>query len=297
MSPFIQQCLSRNVLKSLLKGGNMGLDYNKAFGGVTAFYRSAIGTSSSEVQIPLPQEEKPRTKPDELTDVEIEQAIVPLFDYFDANLQTLNTYLSDTAKEMVMTRVWKEILTVIEGLLIPPLSDVTSDMKPLTDKEVDIAFKWLRASFLLRACRMPGGNLKSLSSSCEIISTLGGRVPYRWRCCKTKSTATLSPFAYIMIGIRESDPVLRQFDITDRNPLLMQRCADGRVRPHDAAIPPQLDHDEETCQERIPATEPGYHKRAEEGEEAGEGERGHQWRDDHENTEDEVRICASSSFA
>lgn len=76
--------------------------------------------------------------------MEIEQAITPLFDFFDANLPTLNTYLSDSAKDMVMIRVWKEILTVIEGLLIPPLSNIESEMKPLTDKEVDIAFKWLK---------------------------------------------------------------------------------------------------------------------------------------------------------
>ncbi|PPQ80348.1 hypothetical protein CVT25_003631 [Psilocybe cyanescens] len=144
MSPFIQQCLSRNVLKTLLKSRDAGLDYNKALGNVTALYRSALGGTSSEPQIPLPSTEKPRVRPEELTDVEIEQAILPLFDYFDANLQTLNTYLSDTAKEMVMTRVWKEILTIIEGLLIPPLSDVASDMKPLSDKEVDIVFRWLK---------------------------------------------------------------------------------------------------------------------------------------------------------
>ncbi|KAJ7756230.1 hypothetical protein B0H16DRAFT_1539076 [Mycena metata] len=144
MSPFIQQCLSRNVLKTLLKAGGSGLDYNKALSNVTGLWASALGTSSSEVQIPLPSAEKPRLRPDELTDVEIEQAILPLFDYFDANLQTLNTYLSDTAKEMVMTRVWKEILTIIEGLLVPPLSDVSSDMKPLSDKEVDVVFKWLK---------------------------------------------------------------------------------------------------------------------------------------------------------
>ncbi|KAG6841782.1 hypothetical protein C0991_006666 [Blastosporella zonata] len=144
MSPFIQQCLSRSVVKSLMKPGNSALDYNKALGNVTALYRSAIGTASNEIQIPLPQNEKPRVRPEELTDVEVEQAILPLFDYFDANLQTLNTYLSETAKEMVMTRVWKEILTVLEGLLIPPLSDVSSDMKPLSDKEVDIVFKWLK---------------------------------------------------------------------------------------------------------------------------------------------------------
>ncbi|KAF9021669.1 hypothetical protein BDZ89DRAFT_1071208 [Hymenopellis radicata] len=144
MSPFIRQCLSRSVVKTLIKGGTQGLDYNKALGNVQAFYRSAMGTSSSEVQIPLPQGEKPRLRPEDLTDVEIEAAILPLFDYFDANLQTLNMHLSETAKEKVMTRVWKEILAVIEGLLIPPLSDVASDMKPLSDKEVDIVFKWLK---------------------------------------------------------------------------------------------------------------------------------------------------------
>jgi len=144
MSPFIQQCLSRNVVKTLMKSRDQGLDYNKALGNVTALYRSAIGTTTTEPQIPLPQMEKPRLRPEELTDVEVEQAILPLFDYFDANLQTLNTYLSDTAKEMVMTRVWKEILNIVEGLLIPPLSDASSDMKPLSDKEVDIVFKWLK---------------------------------------------------------------------------------------------------------------------------------------------------------
>ncbi|TFK48247.1 hypothetical protein OE88DRAFT_562689 [Heliocybe sulcata] len=144
MVPFIQQCLSRTTLKTLLKTGSYSLDYNKALGNVTALYRSALGASSSEVQIPLPDTEKPRVRPDQLTDVELEQALSPLFDYFDANLQTFNTYLSDEAKEMVMTRVWKEILNVIEGMLIPPLSDVPSEMKPLTDKEVDVVFKWLK---------------------------------------------------------------------------------------------------------------------------------------------------------
>jgi hypothetical protein len=147
MSPLIRQSLSRNVLKTLTKTG-YSLDYNKAFGNVTALYRSAVGQASNEVQIPLPSEEKPRIRPEDLTDVQIEQVLAPLFDYFDTNLPTLNTYLTDTAKQMVMTRIWKEILTVIEGLLIPPLSDVPSDLKPLTDKEVDIVFKWLKVCAL-----------------------------------------------------------------------------------------------------------------------------------------------------
>lgn len=149
MSPFIHQCLSRAVIKSLVKTGSAyGLDYNKALGNVTALYRSALGSSANEVQIPLPEAERmaatAKIKPEELTDVEIEQAIVPLFDYFDENLQTLNTYLSETAKEKVMTRVWKEILATIEGLLVPPLSDTSSELKPLSDKEADIVYKWLK---------------------------------------------------------------------------------------------------------------------------------------------------------
>jgi hypothetical protein len=150
MSPFIRQSLSRPVLKALVKGDSK-LDYNKALGNVTALYRSALGGSASEVQIPLPADEKPRVKPGELTDVEMEQAIVGLFDYFDANLNTLNTYLGDSTKEMVMTRLWKEILATIEGLLIPPLSEAPSDLVPLTDKEVDIVFKWLKVCIFFQS--------------------------------------------------------------------------------------------------------------------------------------------------
>jgi hypothetical protein len=148
MGPFIQQSLSRNILKTLIKSGTVGLDYNKTLSNVKGLWSSVSGSNSSEVQIPLPSSEKPRVRPEDLTDVEIERAIVPLFDYLETNLQTLNTYLSDTAKEMVMTRVWKEILTILEGLLIPPLSDMSSEMKPLSDKEVDIVFKWLKVCLI-----------------------------------------------------------------------------------------------------------------------------------------------------
>lgn len=147
MSPMISQSLSRSVVKSLIKPTtNTGsLDYNRVLGNVRGFYTSALGGSpSSEVQVPPPPSEGSRTRPGELTDVEVEQAIVPLFDYFDANLLTLNTHLSDATKEQVMAKVWKEILVIIEGLLIPPLSENPSDMKPLSDKEVDIVFKWLK---------------------------------------------------------------------------------------------------------------------------------------------------------
>ena len=104
MSSFIHQSLSRGVLKSLVKDDSK-LNYNRTLGKVATLYRSALGSTSSEVQISLPTDEKLRVKPGEFTDVELEQAIVALFDFFDANLQTLNTYLCDSIKERVMTRL------------------------------------------------------------------------------------------------------------------------------------------------------------------------------------------------
>lgn len=153
MTPFIQQSLSRAVLKALVKpgpgAGGMGIDYNRALDNVAALYRNAVGNNANDVLIPLPEAQKPRVRQEGLTDVDIEAAITPLFDYFDSNLATLNTNLSDEAKEMVLTRLWKEILNVIEALLIPPLSEAQSELTPLTDKEVDIVFKWLRVIYCL----------------------------------------------------------------------------------------------------------------------------------------------------
>ena len=81
-----------------------------------------------------------------LTDVEIEAAIVPLLDYLEDALGTLKASLSEDEALLVLTRVWKEVLYTIEALLVPPLAATPSDMAQLSDKEVDIVFKWL--SFL-----------------------------------------------------------------------------------------------------------------------------------------------------
>ena len=43
-------------------------------------------------------------------------------------------------------RLWKEILTTIEGLLVPPLSDRPTEMRPLSEKELDVVYKWLGVS-------------------------------------------------------------------------------------------------------------------------------------------------------
>jgi hypothetical protein len=55
----------------------------------------------------------------------------------------------NTAGQLVMAKLWKEILSIIDSLLLPPLSDQPSEMRPLSGQEVDIALKWLKVSILI----------------------------------------------------------------------------------------------------------------------------------------------------
>ncbi|KAG8934303.1 hypothetical protein FRC01_003816 [Tulasnella sp. 417] len=144
VAPLLREYINRSILIALLKSTATSYDYNKAFAGVTGLYRSAIGADKADSLIPLPHQEKGRARPQALTDEEIEGALTPLFDYLDANLQTFNNHLSEATKATVMAKIWKEMLATIEDLLVPPLANAPSDMKPLTEKEVDIVFKWLR---------------------------------------------------------------------------------------------------------------------------------------------------------
>jgi hypothetical protein len=124
MSPFLRQCLSRDVINRLLK----------------PIPTSAFNNLFAKTD---------KAKKVELSDREIEGAIDPLFDYFDTNLRTLNIYLHPTVFTKVMTKVWKEIESIIEELLVPPLSDRPSEMKPLNDTEVDFVIKWLKVGTMI----------------------------------------------------------------------------------------------------------------------------------------------------
>jgi GAF domain-containing protein len=78
---------------------------------------------------------------------EVTQTLGPLFTYFDENFAIMKQTLTDAAMIMVMTRLWKEALSTIESLLVPPLSDKLSQQRPLTQQELDIVFKWLKMLF------------------------------------------------------------------------------------------------------------------------------------------------------
>src|ERR1700734_840565 len=78
-----------------------------------------------------------------LTDEEIEKAIHPLFDYYGANFSILDESFSKVASVIVMGKLWKAVLGMFEDLLLPPLSDKPSRMQQLSEREVDIIYKWL----------------------------------------------------------------------------------------------------------------------------------------------------------
>jgi hypothetical protein len=85
--------------------------------------------------------------PPAVTQLDKENALKPLFAYFNENFQIMKQTLTDASMIMVMTRLWKEVLLAIEGLLVPPLSDKPSSQKPLTQAELDTVFQWLEMLF------------------------------------------------------------------------------------------------------------------------------------------------------
>lgn len=120
LSAYIGHCLSRRTLKSLLSRG-------LSISTVSNFLNRNRGQSNTIIP----------------TAADIENALTPLFDYFNDNFAIMNKTLTSEAMKMVMARLWKEVLATIESLLVPPLSDKPSHQKPLTMQEVDIVSRWL----------------------------------------------------------------------------------------------------------------------------------------------------------
>jgi hypothetical protein len=75
-----------------------------------------------------------------------EDSIAPLLDYLEKNLKILNDNLSETNMQLVVLKIWREILITLEGVLLPPLSEQLSELKPLDDYEFHVVYKWLEVS-------------------------------------------------------------------------------------------------------------------------------------------------------
>jgi hypothetical protein len=125
MTTFSRHCLSLSVVRSLLTTSS------------TQRISSWLGRTKLSGQAAAP------TPKQGLTDEEIEKAIHPLFDYYGANFAILDESLSKVASVIVMGKLWKAVLAMFEDLLLPPLSDKLSRMRQLSEREVDIIYKWL----------------------------------------------------------------------------------------------------------------------------------------------------------
>ena len=137
LSAYIHQCLSRRTLRSLLSQGTMsGVTISSMKG-----YFSKVSGRPTSVTTPAVGPSQPATQAD------ITNSLKPLLTYFDDNFAIMKQTLTDSAMILVMTRLWKEVLVTIEGLLVPPLSDKLSAQKPLNQQEVDIVYRWLQVSY------------------------------------------------------------------------------------------------------------------------------------------------------
>lgn len=193
MTPVLRHTLSRAAIRSVLKPGAPGIDYNDALrisndalGRIWAASRNAVGSSQADYSIPLPASEIPqlKTSPSQKrgpSDKEIETAIDPLLDYFETNNHTLASTLSPDAMQMVMAKLWKQILTTIEALIVPPLSDKPSDMRALSDSELDVCLKWLKflRDFFYAAGDESGVSLTTLQNA-KFNEIMSVRIYYDW---------------------------------------------------------------------------------------------------------------------
>lgn len=135
LSAYIHQCLSRRTLRALT-AQNINVQVTAGLNSMKGYWSKMSGRPTSMAAVPTPS-----TAPSQL---DVNNALKPLLTYFDDNFAIMKQTLTDSAMVMVMTRLWKEVLVTLEGLLVPPLSDKISSQRPLTLQEVDVVYKWLQ---------------------------------------------------------------------------------------------------------------------------------------------------------
>ncbi|KAL8280873.1 hypothetical protein RQP46_006877 [Phenoliferia psychrophenolica] len=156
MLPLIQAYLSLNTLRTLLRTSLASLiDIDPCAALTLGAKFNALLENKAEELIPdvinhdavdtsSPVAEGRRGPP---TPAEVQlQAIAPLeplVDYLNDQLELLSNTLSIEAWAVFSGQLWRVILTTFENLFLPPLSDESTEMKPLNEKELDIVFRWL----------------------------------------------------------------------------------------------------------------------------------------------------------
>ncbi|KAG1220457.1 hypothetical protein G6F35_006694 [Rhizopus arrhizus] len=66
-----------------------------------------------------------------------------VINFLEENLNILYSNLSEAIMRLVIMKIWKDILMILDEMLLPPLSEQVSDMVPLDIYELDIVFKWI----------------------------------------------------------------------------------------------------------------------------------------------------------
>jgi hypothetical protein len=142
---YIQQCLSRRTLRALTGTSTASSIAGVSMNTMRGYFSKVSGRPASSAIIPAPAAPSGSALAEAASN-----ALKPLLQYFDDNFAIMKQTLTDTAMIMVMTRLWKEVLVTIEGLLVPPLSDKPSAQKQLTMAEVDVVYKWLQVSGIVK---------------------------------------------------------------------------------------------------------------------------------------------------
>lgn len=122
MSGYIQKCISRGSLFKEFK--------SKRPRSITAagFYSGKSNNSGD---------------PAVVTDEDCDRAIHPLIDFLERTLSSLHRHLCTELSDHVITKLWKEILNMVEGVLAPPLLSKPVDIRPLDEMELHLTLKVL----------------------------------------------------------------------------------------------------------------------------------------------------------
>ncbi|KAL7418776.1 hypothetical protein Q5752_006459 [Cryptotrichosporon argae] len=108
---------------------------------IADYAKSCLSTAVlANITKPLRDKKKPRTA---LSEEEVENALMPLFEYLNDNFSVFSVTLTHATRVDVMLAIWRRLIELLVSLLVPPLSDKPSAAPPLSPPEVDVVYKWL----------------------------------------------------------------------------------------------------------------------------------------------------------
>ncbi|KAI5479275.1 C2 domain protein [Pseudohyphozyma bogoriensis] len=176
MLPFIRGCLSQANLQALVTkkitleeqidkaqktvaAVTARVDWAGASTKLTDLWKDTFDDPNRELipEVKFP-ELKPKVDPNEAENKRValiekdrefeDTSLAPLnelLNYLYSTFVVLTESLCREAWDLVMNRIWKEILNTVEALILPPLSDLPTSMRPLTELEIRIVYIWLQA--------------------------------------------------------------------------------------------------------------------------------------------------------